>query len=302
MPGAQSFTRFGDFPAEIRLNVWEEHFSTFFIKAPCMHTLNGGCLSLDGGRLDPLWSLRLVTSFGRMTKSMADSYDENTGDVLPEWKTVIHDPSPAYWSVSTTKDDVFDVWPRLRPLINREAFEVARYFCKSYEVIDLWLDDSTLCISQPRLVDVAADVFRIDPDIAKMMLGLKVAPWLGRIRRLAIGPFKLHRPCDTASLMRILRCTWILDEVYILLSPGVVRAPLRYDDVQVHSRITVSSTVTQIGVEGRFEMNMRELEGLSVDDEDVFIDMNHFETLRVIATELRRRGFNTQIKCGYIDV
>jgi hypothetical protein len=99
-------------------------------------------------------------------------------------------------------------------------------------VIDLWLDDTTLNISQPCLVDVASDVFRVDPGIAKMMLGLSDKPWLACIRRLAMGPFGLGAHYDIISILRILDRTRGLEEIYILLSLEVISAKTCYYDMK----------------------------------------------------------------------
>ncbi|KAI1820853.1 hypothetical protein F4861DRAFT_545146 [Xylaria intraflava] len=322
MPDTQSFGRFGDFPAEIRLQIWEEHFSTFFSKSPCMHTVNGGCLSFD----KELSSLRLITDLGRLTKarclllpalrswinlvdidtisrSMGCSGRHVGGRGIPilQGKTVIHNLPPVYWSLYTTRERCFDAWPKLKPLINREAFEAARTYCKRYDVLDLWLDRSTLNISQPCLADVASDVFRIDPSIARMMLGLNDAPWLARIRRLAIGPFKPNKQCDATSILRVLERTGALDEVYLLLSPEVVYASTRRDDMRAHDRIAVGPSSTEIGVAGRSEQKMKELRWPCSDHDDL-VDAHYAGTLRTIAAELSRRCSSAKIKYGYIDV
>lgn len=62
-----SFGRFGDFPPEIRLLIWEHHFDSYF-QPPLIHTLNGGFLSWDTGQSEPLLFLHSITSRGRLLK------------------------------------------------------------------------------------------------------------------------------------------------------------------------------------------------------------------------------------------
>ncbi|KAI1111136.1 hypothetical protein F5Y14DRAFT_454291 [Nemania sp. NC0429] len=303
-----SFGRFADFPAEIRLLIWEHHFDSYF-QTPLIHTLNGGFLAWDTGQLEPLSSLRSITSRGRLLKSLADRYSWHIRNVpILQWKTVIRDLSPVSGEIYTAHRGAVATWPRLRPLINHEALDVARARCKRYDIIDLWLDDSTLNISQPCLADVASDVFRIDPGIAKMMLGLNGASWLARIRRLAIGPFELGGHFDVASILRILQHTQNLDEIYILLSPEVVNWQTwhRNHDVQARgSKIGIS--LIEVSADGPFDGSKMGDLGSSpplpaADSALVAGDSDCAATLRSIAYELGRRCSTAKITYGCLDI
>ncbi|KAI3317271.1 hypothetical protein HD806DRAFT_372672 [Xylariaceae sp. AK1471] len=302
MSEIRSFSRFGDFPTEIRLLIWEHHFNSFF-KSPLIHVLNGGFLSWDAGQSEPLAFLRSITNRGRLLKSLADRYDWHTRDVtILQWKTVIHDLSPVSGKVYSVQDGGIATWPSLQPLINYEAFEVAKLCCKRYQVIDLWLDNTTLNISQPCLVDVVYDVFRIDPGIAKMMIGLNGTPWLARIRRLAIGPFELHGRFDVISILRILDHTHDVEEIYILLSPEVMNPKTCRRDIQ-GPKCELAFSLVEADVEGQFDERIRELDGpsSSSDSDHVTGDSDYAETLRRVVYELGRRCGTARITYGYLD-
>ncbi|KAF2971986.1 hypothetical protein GQX73_g1632 [Xylaria multiplex] len=297
----QSFSRFSDFPIEIRLLIWEHHFDSYF-KSPLVHTLNGGFLSWDTGQLEPLSSLRSITCRGRLLKSLADRYDWHTRDVpILQWKTVIHDLSPVSGKIYSAHPGVIATWPGLRPLINHEALGVARARCKRYEVVDLWLDNSTLNISQPCLVDVISDVFRIDPGIAKMMLGFDGALWLARIRRLAIGPFDLRRQYDVTSVLRILEHTQDLKEIYILLSPEVTGSQTWHHNVYTR-RSKMGFSLLEVAVGDQFETKIGELESLSSSIPHGMGDWDGAETLRAIVHQLNQRCSSAKITYGCLDV
>ncbi|KAI0454707.1 hypothetical protein F5B21DRAFT_231813 [Xylaria acuta] len=301
MSDPQSFSRFSDFPAEIRLLIWEHHFDSYF-KSPLIHTLNGGFLSWDMGQLEPLSSLRSITSRGRLLKTLADRYDWHTRGVpILQWKTVIHDVSPVSGKIYSAHRGVMPIWPRLRPLINHEAFGVARARCKRYDVIDLWLDNSTLNISQPCLVDLASDVFRIDPGIAKMMLGLSDIYWLARIRRLAIGPFELRGHLDVVSILRILEHTRDLDEIYILLPREFIGSQTDYRDMHADGSRMRLSTVN-IGAAGHRGSEMRELGSPASDGVYVAGDSDCATAVRSIVYELGQRCSEAKITYGCLDV
>ncbi|KAI1131450.1 hypothetical protein F5Y10DRAFT_66788 [Nemania abortiva] len=304
MSDIESFTRFPDFPTEIRLLIWEHHFDSYF-QTPSIHTLNGGFLSWDTGQLEPLSSLRSITSRGRLLKSLADRYGWHLRDVpILQWQTVIHDLSPVSGKIYSAHRGVIATWPRLRPLINHEAFDVARSLCKRYDILDLWLDNSTLNISQPCLVDVVSDVFRIDPGIAKMMLGLNGTLWLARIRRLAIGPFELHGHFDAVSILRILEHTGDLDEIYILLSPDIMSSQPRHHATSTR-RIRKGFSLIEVSVEGQFGSKMREWVSPSSPSPDggyVTGDADCAATLRSIVYELSRRCSHAKITYGCLDV
>ncbi|KAI3331104.1 hypothetical protein F4824DRAFT_476740 [Ustulina deusta] len=301
MSGTSSFSRFRDLPTEIRLLIWKHHFDSYF-KSPLVHTLNGGFLSWDAGQLEPLSSLRSITSRGRLLKSLADRYDWHMRDVpILQWKTVIHDLSPVSGKIYSAHHGVIDSWPELRPLINHEALDAARACCKRYGVVDLWLDNSTLNISQPCLVDVASDVFRIDPAIAKMMLGLNSTPWLARIHRLAIGPFDLRGRYDVMSILRILEHTRDLDEIYILLSREVADSQTWHHKACTR-RSSTGFSLMDFAIGKRFESKMWELESHSSDAAYVTGDLGGAETLRSIVHELSQRCSNAKITYGCLDV
>ncbi|KAI0414222.1 hypothetical protein F5X98DRAFT_256787 [Xylaria grammica] len=301
MSDVQSFSCFNCLPTEIRRLIWAHHFDSYF-QPPLIHTLNGGFLSWDTGQLEPLSSLRSITSRGRLLKSLADRYDWHMRDVpILQWKTVIHDLSPVSGKIYSAHHGVIATWPGLRPLINHEALDVARARCRRYDVVDLWLDNSTLNISQPCLVDVISDVFRIDPGIAKMMLGVDGTLWLARIRRLAIGPFDLRRHYDVTSILRILEHTRDLDEIYVLLSPEVSDSQTWHHNVCARgSRMGFSLIEFAIG--DQFETKIGELESPSSDATYVTGDSNGTDTLRTIVRELSQRCSNAKITYGCLDV
>ncbi|KAI0439147.1 hypothetical protein F4803DRAFT_532403 [Xylaria telfairii] len=299
MPDTQLFSRFSDFPPEIRLLIWEHHFGSYF-KSPLIHTLNGGFLSWETGQSEPLSSLRSITSRGRLLKSLADRYDWQMRDVpILQWKTVIRDLSPVSGKIFSAYRGVIATWPRVHPLINREAFDVARACCSRYDVIDLWLDNSTLNISQPCLADVVSDVFRIDPGIAQMILGLNSTHWLARIRRLAIGPFELGVDFDAISVLRILEHTRDLDEIYILLSPEIIESQTRHCDMHHESRTEVSTV--GVGAATHFGNKMRELGSPTSDGGYVTGDSDCAAALRNIVFELRQRCSDAKITYGCLD-
>ncbi|KAI0487050.1 hypothetical protein F4859DRAFT_468010 [Xylaria cf. heliscus] len=301
MPDTQSFSRFSDFPTEIRLLIWKHHFDSYF-KPPLIHTLNGGFLSWDTGHLEPLSSLRSITSRGRLLKGLADRYDWHMRDVpILQWKTVIYDFSPVSGKIFSAYRGVMPAWPRLHPLINHEAFDVARACCTRYDVIDLWLDNSTLNITQPCLVDVVSDVFRIDPGIAKMMLGLNSTYWLACIRRLAIGPFELSGNFDVVSILRIIEHTRDLDEIYILLSPEFINSQTGCRDMRVHGSKTGLS-MADVTVAGHFGGQMRELGSPASDGAYVTGDSDCAAALRGMVYELRQRCSSAKIIYGCLDV
>ncbi|KAI0104713.1 hypothetical protein GGR51DRAFT_225707 [Nemania sp. FL0031] len=303
MSDIESFARFPDFPTEIRLLIWEHHFDSYF-QTPRIHTLNGGFLSWSTGQLEPLSSLRSITSRGRLLKSLADRYDWHLRDVpILQWKTVIRDLSPVSGKIYSAHRGVIATWPRLQPLINREALDVARSRCKRYDILDLWLDNSTLNISQPCLVDVLFDVFRIDPGIAKMMPGLNMNStlWLARIRRLAIGPFELHGHYDAVSILRILEHTRDLDEIYILLSPEIISSQTYHPAMRTH-RIRKGFSLIEVSVEGQFGSKTRELASPSPDGGYVTGDLDYAATLRSIVYELSGRCSHARITYGCLDV
>ncbi|KAI1346315.1 hypothetical protein F5Y01DRAFT_27051 [Xylaria sp. FL0043] len=301
MSGTSSFSRFRDLPTEIRLLIWEHHFDSYF-KSPLVHTPNGGFLSWDTGQLEPLLSLRSITSRGRLLKSLADRYDWHMRDVpILQWKTVIHDLSPVSGKIYSARHGVIATWPGLRPLINHEALAVARACCKRYDVVDLWLDNSTLNISQPCLVDFASDVFRIDPGIAKMILGLNGAPWLVRIRRLAVGPFDLHGQYDVISVLRILEHTRDLEEIYILLSREVADSQVWQHHVYTR-RSSMGLSLMEVPRGGRLESKMRELASHSSGTANDAGDLSGTETLRSVIHELSQRHSNATITYGCLDV
>jgi hypothetical protein len=213
---------------------------------------------------------------------------------------VIHDLSPVSGKVYAAQGGIIAIWPSLRPLINHEAFEAAKTCCKRYQVVDLWLDSTTLNISQPCLVDVVSDVFRIDPGIAKIMLGLKSTPWLARIRRLAIGPFGLGGRFDAMSILRILDYTRDLVEVYILLSPEVINPKTRRCDIRAPNS-DIGFCLMEADVEGQFEKRMRKLDGPPPDSDHVTDDSNCAETLRSVVYELGRRCSTARITYGCLD-
>ncbi|TGJ78340.1 hypothetical protein E0Z10_g10421 [Xylaria hypoxylon] len=299
-----------DFPIEIRLLIWEHHFDSYF-KSPLVHTLNGGFLSWDTGQLEPLSSLRSITSRGRLlkysvfiqdigtyieTRSLADRYDWRTRDVpILQWKTVIHDLSPVSGKIYSARHGVIATWPGLQPLINHEALDVARARCRRYDVLDLWLDNSTLNISQPCLVDVTSDVFRIDPGIAKMMLGLNGTPWLPRIRRLAIGPFDLRGHHDVTSMLRILEHTQDLEEIYVLLSPEVTDSQTWHHNVPTR-RSRIGFPWMEVAIGDQFETKMGELESPSSENAYVAGDSGGIETLRTLVHELSQRCSNAKVR------
>ncbi|KAI1757619.1 hypothetical protein F4782DRAFT_136111 [Xylaria castorea] len=298
MPDIQSFGQFSDLPTEIRLLIWEHHFDSYF-KTPLVHTLNGGFLSWDTGQLEPLSSLRSITSRGRLLKSLADRYDWHMRDVpILQWRTVIQDLSPVSGKIYSAHRGARAIWPRLHPLINHEAFDVARACCRRYDVIDLWLDNSTLNISQPCLVNVVTDVFRIDPGIAKMMMGLNGTNWLARIRRLAIGPLELRGHLDVVSILRILEHTRDLDEIYILLSPEFIESQAGSRDIG--SRMGLS--MVTIGAAGHFGNKMRELGSPASNSAYVTGDSDCVAALQSIVGELRQRSSEAKITYGCLDM
>ena len=241
-----------------------------------------------------------------LSRSLADRYDWHMRDVpILQWKTVIHDLSPVWGKIYSAHQNLVATWPGLRPLINHEALEAAQACCKRYEVVDLWLDNSTLNISQPCLVDVASDIFRVDPGIAKMMLGLEDTPWLARVRRVAIGPFDLRGPYDVISILRVLELTRDLEEVYVLLSQEVAE----HSQTLQHNTFIRSSSagfnLVGIAVGERFEAELGELESQDSDAGDVPGDSGgsgDTETLGSIVHELSRRCSNARIAYGYVEV
>ncbi|KAI0429875.1 hypothetical protein F5Y09DRAFT_309033 [Xylaria sp. FL1042] len=296
-----SFSRFRDLPTEIRLLIWEHHFDSYF-KSPLLHTLNGGFLSWDVGQFQPLWSLRCITSRGRLLKSLADRYDWHMRDVpILQWKTVIHDLSPVSGKIYSARHGVIATWPNLRPLINHEALDAARACCKRYDVVDLWLDNSTLNISQPCLVDIVSDVFRIDPGIAKMILRPNGAPWLARIRRLAIGPFDLRGQYDVISILRILGHTRDLEEIYILLSREVADSPAWRHNVYFQ-RSSIGLSLIEVAIEGQLETKMWELASHSSGTAQDAGDLGGVESLRSVVHELSQRHSNAKVTYGCLDV
>ncbi|KAI0814066.1 hypothetical protein GGR55DRAFT_494967 [Xylaria sp. FL0064] len=301
MSDTPSFSRFRDLPTEIRLLIWEHHFDSYF-KSPVVHTLNGGFLSWDTGQLEPLSSLRSITSRGRLLKSLADRYDWHMRDVpILQWKTVIHDLSPVSGKIYSARHGVIATWSDLRPLINHEALAVARACCKRYNVVDLWLDNSTLNISQPCLVDFASDVFRIDPGIANMILGLNGAPWLARIRRLAVGPFDLRGQYDVISILRILEQTRDLEEIYILLSREVADSQVWQHHVCTR-RSSMGLSLMEVPRGGRIETKMWELASHSSGPANDAGDLSGTETLRSVIHELSQRHSNAKVTYGCLDV
>ncbi|KAI0968446.1 hypothetical protein F4678DRAFT_474566 [Xylaria arbuscula] len=301
MSGTQSFSRFRDFPTEIRLLIWNHHFSSYF-KSPFVHTLNGGFLSWDTGPLEPLSYLRSITSRGRLLKSLADRYDWHMRDVpILQWKTVIHDLSPVSGKIYSARHGVIATWPGLQPLINHEALDAARACCKRYDVVDLWLDNSTLNVSQPCLVDVASDVFRIDPSIARMILGLDGAPWLARVRRVAIGPFDLRGQYDVVSMLRIFEHTRDLDEIYILLSREVADSQAGHNKVGTQ-KSNMGLSLIEVAIGEAFETKGWELENHSSNAGFGGGDSDSSETLRSIVYELSQRCSNAKITFGCLDV
>lgn len=215
---------------------------------------------------------------------------------------MIRDLSPVSGKIYSAHRGVIATWPRLRPLINHEAFDVARTRCKRYDIIDLWLDSSTLNISQPCLVDVVSDVFRIDPGIAKMILGLNSTSWLARIRRLAIGPFELHGQFDVVSILRILEhITQELEEIYILLSPEVISSQTCHHAMNAQNPRKGFSLI-EVSIEGPFGSNMRELVSPSPASAYVTGDSDCAATLRSIVYELSRRCRHAKIAYGCLDV
>ncbi|KAK5625202.1 hypothetical protein RRF57_000918 [Xylaria bambusicola] len=237
-----------------------------------------------------------------MDRSLADRYDWHMRDVpILQWRTVIRDLSPVSGRIYSAHDGVVATWPGLQPLINHEALDTARACCQRYEVVDLWLDNSTLNISQPCLVDIASDVFRIDPGIAKMMLGLNGTPWLARIRRLAIGPFELRGNYDVISILRILELTRDLDEIYILLSREVADIQTWPRNARTRSSILGFSWM-EVGMGQRFETKLWELEGHSSDTGYVPGDTGGTETLRSIVHELSQKCSNAKITYGCLEV
>ncbi|KAI0867142.1 hypothetical protein F4860DRAFT_499712 [Xylaria cubensis] len=302
MSDIQSFYRFSDFPTELRLLIWEHHFDSYF-KSPLIHTLNGGFLSWDTGQLEPLSSLRSIISRGRLLKSLADRYDWHARDVpILQWKTVIQDLSPVSGKIYSAHRGVRSIWPRVHPLINHEAFDVARARCKRYDVIDLWLDNSTLNISQPCLVNVATDVFRIDPTIAKMMMGLNATYWLARIRRLAIGPLELGGRLDVVSILRILEHTRDLNEIYILLSPAYIESQTGSWDMRANGARIGISMVTTIGAAELYGSKMRELGSPASNIDYVTGDSDCAAALQNIVNELRQRYSEAKITYGCLDM
>ncbi|KAI1359059.1 hypothetical protein F5Y08DRAFT_320458 [Xylaria arbuscula] len=301
-----SFRRFSELPTEIRLLIWEQHFKSFF-KSPLVHTLNGGFLSWDTNHMEHLSSLRSITSRGRLLKSLADRFDWHMRDVpILQWKTVIHDISPVWGRIySAHHHGAVASWPGLRPLINHEALEVARACCQRYEVVDLWLDSSTLNISQPCLVDVAADIFRVDPGIAKMMLGLDGtnAPWLARIRRLAVGPFGLRGQYDVSLIFGILELTRDVEEVYVLLEQEVAESRNWRHGACIRSG-SAGVSLMEMAVGEAFESKLREME--SSPSEPGYAPGHHssdgVETLQSIVHELSKRCNNAKIAYGYLEV
>ncbi|KAI1421475.1 hypothetical protein F5Y12DRAFT_767847 [Xylaria sp. FL1777] len=301
MSGTPTFSRFRDFPTEIRLLIWAYHFESYF-KSPLVHTLNGGFLSWNTDHLEPLSSLRSIISRGRLLKSLADRYDWHIRDVpILQWKTVIHNLSPVSGIIYSARHGVIATWPGLQPLINHEALDVARACCKRYDAVDLWLDNSTLNISQPCLVDVVSDVFRIDPGIAKLILGLNSAPWLARIRRLAIGPFDLRGQYDVISILRILELTRDLDEIYILLSREVADSQAWPHDVY-KKRSKMGISLLEVVIGERLETKTWEWENYSSDTAYVTGDLDGTETLRSIVHELGQRCTHAKITYGCLDV
>ncbi|KAJ2990308.1 hypothetical protein NUW58_g3010 [Xylaria curta] len=297
MSDIESFSRFGDLPVEIRLLIWEHHFDSYF-KSPLLHTLNGGFLSRDTCQLEPLSSLRSITSRGRLLKSLADRYDWHTRDVpILQWKTVIHDLSPVSGKIYSAHGGVTAAWPKLRPLINHEAFSVARARCKRYDLVDLWLDNSTLNISQPCLVDIMFDVFRIDPGIAKMMLGLNGTYWLARVRRLAIGPFEPRGHFDSTSILRIVEHTRDLDEIYVLLSPEFIKLHTCRHDWHTHGNRAGFSMV-EVHAEGYFGNKMSGLDSPPSESGYVTGDSDCAAALRSIVHELRQKCSRAKITYG----
>ncbi|KAI1171516.1 hypothetical protein F4777DRAFT_48942 [Nemania sp. FL0916] len=295
------FGRFSDFPTEIRLLIWEHHFDSYF-RSPRFHTLNGGFLSWHTGRPDPLSSLRSITSRGRLLKSLADRYGWHLRDVsVLQWKTVIHDLSPVSGKIYTAQGGSVDTWPRLQPFVNHEALDVARSLCRHFEVIDLWLDNSTLNISQPSLVNLAYDVFRIDPGIARMMLGLNSTVWLSRIRRLAIGPFEPGEHFDDFSVLRILEHTRDLIEVYILLSPEVLDSQAWHGDLY-SCRGSNGVCWIEVSAEGEFSSKTKELSGPSPGSGHATGDSEYIMAVGRIVLELQERHSSATIMYGCLGV
>ncbi|KAI0404739.1 hypothetical protein F4802DRAFT_597912 [Xylaria palmicola] len=300
MSDARSFCRFKDLPTEIRLLIWAYHFDLYF-ESPHMRTLNGGFLSWETGQLGPLFSLRSIISRGRLLKSLADRYDWHVRDVpILQWKTVIHDFSPVTGKIYSAHRSVMVAWPRMQPLINHEAFSVARTHAMRHEIVDLWLDGSTLNISQPCLVDVTSDVFRIDLGIAKMM-GLSETCWVARIRRLAIGPFETRRPFDASSIWRILERTRDVEEIYVLLSPDFIGPQTRHHNMHVFRR-RIGPSMVEARAEEHSGNKTKEYDSPPRDSAYVAGDSDCAVALRGLVDELRQRCRNAKITYGCLDV
>lgn len=216
---------------------------------------------------------------------------------------MIRDLSPVSGEIYAAHRGAIATWPRLQPLINHEALSVARARCEHYDTLDLWLDNSTLNISQPCLADVVSDVFRVDPGIAKMMLGLNGASWLARIRRLAIGPFELGGHFDVMSILRILQHTRDLDEVYILLPPEAInwRTCDQHHDMHARRRKNGFSLI-EVSAEGPFDSKMRELGSPPSDGAFVAGDSDCAATLSSIVYELGRKCSKAKITYGCLDI
>ncbi|KAI0195042.1 hypothetical protein F4808DRAFT_452953 [Astrocystis sublimbata] len=294
MSNPQSFTRFGDLPTEVRLLIWEQHFNSYF-PAPHIHTLNGGYLSKK------ISSLRPIICRGRLLKTLADRYEWTARDApVLQFKTILPD-MPAAGDFHLAHRDAVVTWPKLHPFINHEALNVARTRCEPYDAIDLWLDESTLNISQPCLVKFTSDVFRIDPYIAKITLKLNSASWLARIRRIAIGPITLCGHCEALSILRFLHQTRDLDEIYILLSPGFIKSQTSHPTVCAQDRRD-RLAVTDTSTAGFSGSKIRMLGIPASDGIYVTGDSGDAAALRTIIDELTQRYDKAKIMYGCLDV
>ncbi|KAI8626200.1 hypothetical protein F5Y19DRAFT_466582 [Xylariaceae sp. FL1651] len=293
-----SFGRFRDFPPEIRLLIWEQHFASFF-KSPRIHTFNGGFLLWRPGQSERKTCLQSITNRGRLLRNLAHRYEWHLRDVpLLHWKTVIHDLWPNSGKVYSAQGGLIALWPSLRPLINQEAFDAAKAYCRRFQVLDLWLDNTTMNICQPALVDFASDVFRLAPGVAKMMSELDGVPWLARIRRLAIGPFGLWDQFDIVSIQYILDHIQDLLEIYILLSPDVLDSKTCCCTAHLLPN-EAGFSLLEADEEAKLEGMMRKFNGPFPDNSQGTSSSDCAQTLRSVVCELRRCS-TARITYGYL--
>ncbi|KAI0160167.1 hypothetical protein GGR57DRAFT_409050 [Xylariaceae sp. FL1272] len=200
---------FSEFPAEIRLLIWEFYFDSFF-ESPRVHTFNGSFIRWNG-------HLGQIVQQGVLWSRLADRYGWRERD-LPRmrWKTIIHDVSPHPAKVYLT-DQRLKFWPALNPMINSEALEVAKKRCEDFRLVDLWLDPDTTNVTQPAVVNVALDIFRFAVGQNRSPSGMESPAWLSSIRRLAIGPLLFAQSNNIVPLRQMLMQVEALMEVYILL-------------------------------------------------------------------------------------